>query len=130
MIKKDIDLENVEQQATASIEKLKVSAGTIRRIVALVVQGIISIAGVVWGQDILVNEGVISNVIGIASIVAMIVFVGIQAWAAWKNNSFTQAAKVADLDMKADKAGVTKLASEYVALSPEVQELPSDKEVK
>ena len=46
MIKKDIDLENVEQQATASIEKLKVSAGTIRRIVALVVQGIISIAGV------------------------------------------------------------------------------------
>ena len=127
---KNIDLNNIEQQAGKQIEKLKTSAGTIRRTVTLAVQGVISIAGVVWGQDILVNEGVISNVIGIASIVAMIVFVGIQAWAAWKNNSFTQAAKVADLDMKADKAGVTKLASEYVALSPEVQELPSDKEVK
>jgi len=129
MIKKDIDLENVEQQATASIEKLKVSAGTIRRIVALVVQGIISIAGVVWGQDILVNEGVISNIVGVASIVLMVAFVGIQAWSAWKNNSLSQDAKVADLQLKAMKKGITEIAVETVDLSSEVEEL-SGKEVK
>ena len=129
MIKKDIDLENVEQQATASIEKLKVSAGTIRRIVALVVQGIISIAGVVWGQDILVNEGVISNIVGVASIVLMVAFVGIQAWSAWKNNSFTKDAKKADLQLKAMREGITEIEVETVDLLPEVQEL-SSKEVK
>ena len=129
MIKKDIDLENVEQQATASIEKLKVSAGTIRRIVALVVQGIISIAGVVWGQDILVNEGVISNIVGVASIVLMVAFVGIQAWSAWKNNSLSQDAKVADLQLKAMKKGITEIAVETVDLSSGVEEL-SGKEVK
>ena len=129
MIKKDIDLENVEQQATASIEKLKVSAGTIRRIVALVVQGIISIAGVVWGQDILVNEGVISNIVGVASIVGIVAFIGIQFWAAWKNNSFTKDAKIADLQLKAMREGITEIEVETVSLSPEVQEL-SSKEVK
>ena len=61
---KNINLEDIEKSTGEKIESLKVSAGTIRRTITLIVQGIISIAGIAWGQDILVKEGVINNVIG------------------------------------------------------------------
>ena len=96
---------------------------------ALIVQGVLSIGGVAWGQDILVNDGVISNIVGVASIVGIVAFIGIQFWAAWKNNSFTNKAKVADMELKAMREGITEIDVEAVDLSPEVQEL-SSKEVK
>ena len=126
---KNIDLEGIEKQSEQKIEELKTSAGTIRRTVALIVQGVLSIGGVAWGQDILVNEGVISNIVGVASIVGIVAFIGIQFWAAWKNNSFTNKAKVADMELKASREGIASIALEHVDLDEGVKTISND-EVK
>lgn len=52
----------------------------------------------------------------------MAAFVGIQAWSAWKNNSLSQDAKVADLQLTLAKKGITEIAVETVDLASEVEE--------
>lgn len=114
----EINLEEIETTADEKIEKLKVSAGTIRRIITLVVQGVLSIAGIAWGQEILVNEGVINNIVGWGSVAVMVLFVAFQLWSAWKNNSLTKKALIADKELKAMKEGTLTITNEAVAVEP------------
>ena len=95
----------------------------------LIVNGAIQIAGVALGQDILVNEGIVNNIVGYTALGLTVALVGYQFYVAWKNNSFTKEAKIADLQLKAMREGITEIEVETVSLSPEVQEL-SSKEVK
>ena len=126
---KNINLEEIEKQTGAEIEKLKTSAGTIRRTVGLIINGVIQIAGVAMGQEILVNEGIVNNIIGYTAIALTVLLVGYQFWCAWKNNSFTKKAKTADLELKAMKENIDTIATEEVKLDEGVKTISKD-EVK
>ena len=123
------DLNKVEDTVSGEIEKLKVSSGTIRRIVGLVASGIAEIFVAATGKQLAVDAGLVDSIVGWVALALVVVHVGFQFWVAWKNNSLTKAAIIADKDKDAMKKGITEVAVEAVILDPEIPELNSD-EVK
>ena len=99
------NLENLEVEATKVVNDLKMSAGTIRRLVGYIITSIIQGVGSLLGITKLVSDDVINLTVGIITLILVIAYIGFNGWIFWKNNSITKNAILSDIGLAELKKG-------------------------